>query len=414
MLENIRKYTGLMFVVLILLFVGLIFLESSSNSRGYGSGPVVLEIDGRGYTQQEFQRLGATPLRVLEDLSRQSQMAQFAVMPFTYQMGTRPDSGMSGDIDPLQFLSNRLILQRSAREFGIHPSVPEVEAFLRERIFVNQDGTFNAEAYDKYVNDSLPSRGMSIKDLNELVGELLTLGKLTDILSAGVEPTRDAVREEIADSQQEVSYKLATFPASAYEDETPAEEEVKVHWEENRGRYLSDAKVRLTYVLATPDFESKLAEKRAAKAEEDAADPAGETTPPAEDPSKDPDDLAAEAADGEEAVTLTTEERDELIREAGGLIDRLYEALLNSEGEGFEEEAATLGLEVQMTELFTRDECPEQLKQIVFGVGRQAVDVVLQDDPGNRPLDALSEPVPARRRPVAALPDRRESRAGRA
>ena len=46
MLSNIRKYTGLMFVVLILLFVGLVFMEGSGRPSGYGSGPTMIEIDG--------------------------------------------------------------------------------------------------------------------------------------------------------------------------------------------------------------------------------------------------------------------------------------------------------------------------------------------------------------------------------
>ena len=46
MLSNIRKYTGLMFVVLILLFVGLVFLQSSGGgSKGYGSGAIVVMDD---------------------------------------------------------------------------------------------------------------------------------------------------------------------------------------------------------------------------------------------------------------------------------------------------------------------------------------------------------------------------------
>jgi hypothetical protein len=383
MLDNIRKYTGLMFVVLILLFVGLVFMESSASRRGYGSGPVIVEVDGRGYPAEEFDRVSTNPLRLLNDLSSQSFQARYTIAPYLYQLAAPLDGNPGQDFDPKQFLANRLILQKTARRIGIHPSVAEVEKLIRERVFVNQaDQTFNAEAYNKYIDKSLPRLGMSIKDMNDTLREVLALERLQDILGSGLAASETTVKEDIADSQQEITYKLITFPASKYEaDEMPTDEEVKTYWEENQGRYLSDAKRRVTYVIAQPDFDALLEEekKKAAPAAAESPDtetPAGET--PAETPST--------------ITELTNAQRDAAIMAEGGRIDELWEALRQADGEDFEGKAAKAGFEVKTTELFTKEACPPEFSVATQGIRRsRAVDIIFDATLGTKPMDAISD-----------------------
>lgn len=401
MLENIRKYTGLMFVVLILLFVGLVFLQSSGSQRGYGSGPVVLQVDGRGYTQQEFERLAVTPLRLLQDLSTQSYQARFAVSPYLYQLAIPPDALSANDVDPRLFLANRLLLQQSARELGIHPSVPEIEQYLRESIFVNQDNTFNATAYDKYVGGALRRLGMSVRDMNNTVREIITLARLTDIVGSGLEASHSAVREDLADNKQQITYKLVTFPASKYEvDETPTDEEVKTYWEENRGRYLSDAQRRISYIIATPDFDALLAEKKTQQAEtetEEAAKTEDEGTDETDDQADEgtdetTDEPATTSEEIVEIVTLNNEERDNAIKMEGERIDEFWNALNTADKMDFEGAAANAKFEIKTTELFTKASCPPEFRIATQGIQRRrAVDLIFDDDIGITPMDTISD-----------------------
>jgi len=384
MLNNIRKYTGLMFVVLILLFVGLVFLESSGSQRGYGSGPVIVEVNGRGYPAEEFDRVSTNPLRLLNDLSSQSFQARYAIAPYLYQLAAPLDGNPGQEFDPKQFLANRLILQKTARNTGIHPSVAEVEKLIRERIFVNQtDQTFNAEAYNKYIDRSLPRLGMSIKDMNDTLREVLALERLQDILGSGLAASETAVKEDIADSQQEITYKLITFPASKYEaDEMPSDEEVKTYWEENQGRYLSDAKRRVTYVIAQPDFDALLEEEKMKAAAPAAAETPDTETPAGETP----------AAAPAEITELTNEQRDAAIMAEGGRIDELWEELHLADGGDFEGKAAKAGFEVKTTELFTKEACPPEFRVATQGIRRsRAVDIIFDATLGTKPMDAISD-----------------------
>ena len=65
MLETFRKYTGLMFVVLILIFVGLVFFGSSNQVI---TGPKVVSAHGKGFTQPQYQRFAVKPTRLIQRL----------------------------------------------------------------------------------------------------------------------------------------------------------------------------------------------------------------------------------------------------------------------------------------------------------------------------------------------------------
>lgn len=444
MLSNIRKYTGLMFVVLILLFVGLVFLQSSGGSKGYGSGAIVVEIDGHAYPEEEFQRLAVNPLRCLQEISnpRSSFQAYIAIGYGYLNTMTQAHGALSGEESVyLNFLANRLILQRTAKELGIHASTQEVEEFIREEIFVNNDKTFNADLYNKYVKESLPRLGMSVKDLNELMREVIALKRLQDIFGAGLEGSPSAAREELADTQQEVSYSLITFASSKFEAaEEPTEEEVKTYWEENQGRYMSDAMRRVTYIVATPDFDVLLeAEKEAReKAKKEAEENKGEApeggTPPVEEneapapepngcgqepetdpapvdppavdppavdppavdpPAVDPPAVDPPAVDPpkfEPPVTLSNAQRDAAIMKEGGRIDDLWEKLRQDDGKDLEGKAAEAEFEVKTTALFTKASCPDEFRTATQGPNRKrAVDIIFDATKGTKPMDAISD-----------------------
>ena len=388
MLSNIRKYTGLMFAVLILLFVGLVFLESGGNKQGAGSGPVIVEIDGRGYPKEDFDRKSTSPLRLLSDLGdyrRTSFQGYSAVNQYLYQVAS-PASGNPNEHDPRLFLINRLIIQQTAKDLGLHPSVAEIEKFVRERIFVNQDQTFNAEGYTKYIKKDLPRLGMSVKDMNDVLSEILVLERLQDILGSGLTASRDSVEENIADTQQEISYKIVAFPASKHEaEESPTDEEVKTYWEENRGRYLSEEKRRVSYIIGKPDFDALLEKKKATAA----AEPAAEDAPTAEGETPAAGDTPETP---EEEVVLSNEENDNAIMAEGVRIDHLWEQLRQDDGNGFEEKSVADSYEFKTTKLFTKNTCPPEFRTATQGIKRsRAVDIIFEASIGTKPMDAISD-----------------------
>jgi hypothetical protein len=256
MLEIFRKYTGLMFVVLILLFVGLVFFGSSGRSSL--GGKTVVTAHGRGFTQNDFRRFAVNPTRMLGSLVQATQFRAYQPLnPYLTTIG-----GSSQDQDQiLEFLVNRLSLQKAMKDFGVYPSTAEVETFLKESIFW-VDGAFDQQAYLDFEKEELQPLGMTLKDLNEIMGEVLAITQLGEIMGAGVEASRESVLQNYLARDQRVSYQLVNFPLIKYElDQDPAEEDIKAEWEESKGSYLSKHLRKVSFMVASPDYAALEKEK---------------------------------------------------------------------------------------------------------------------------------------------------------
>ena len=256
MLEIFRKYTGLMFVVLILLFVGLVFFGSSGRSSL--GGKTVVTAHGRGFTQNDFRRFAVNPTRMLGSLVQATQFRAYQPLnPYLTTIG-----GSSQDQDQiLEFLVNRLSLQKAMKDFGVYPSTAEVETFLKESIFW-VDGAFDQQAYLDFDKEELQPLGMTLKDLNEIMGEVLAITQLGEIMGAGVEASRESVLQNYLARDQRVSYQLVNFPLIKYElDQDPAEEDIKAEWEESKGSYLSKHLRKVSFMVASPDYAALEKEK---------------------------------------------------------------------------------------------------------------------------------------------------------
>ena len=87
MIEHIRKYSGLTIVILVVIFISFFFMDTSS-MRGMSGSPTVMRIDGRGYTEKEFRRLGAGASELIMGTARSGDFGLYqAFMPL---FGARP------------------------------------------------------------------------------------------------------------------------------------------------------------------------------------------------------------------------------------------------------------------------------------------------------------------------------------
>ena len=125
MLDSFRKYTGLMFVVLILLFVGLVFFGSSRESLV--SGPTVAQAHGEAFSQQELNKIAISPARLLRELAGnpwQNSVAFGMIEPYLRRMGVVAYAGYELSNDQImKYLVNRISLQKGMKQFGVHTEV---------------------------------------------------------------------------------------------------------------------------------------------------------------------------------------------------------------------------------------------------------------------------------------------------
>ena len=181
MIEHIRKYSGLMVVVLGLVIVSFVLMDAQ-RMPGLTGDPVVMKINGRSYTHKEFSRTGQSSFEVFQMLYQTGDFELFrAFAPFIMR-------GMGTSQEPVkQFFAGRILLQDARTEFGIYPSEDEISARIRKMpVFSNQDGGFDAERYTTIVQKQLGRYGMTEHDLRELIADAIVSVKLQDILGSGL------------------------------------------------------------------------------------------------------------------------------------------------------------------------------------------------------------------------------------
>ncbi len=345
MLETFRKYTGLMFVVLILIFVGLVFFGSSNTSL---TGPKEVTAHDQGFTRQQFDRFAVRPTRLIQRLllnGRANGMEGYLIF-----VGGSRNNGH--DID--EYLINRLSLQRAMAGFGIHASTAEVETFLKDTLFW-EDGAFNQQAYSKFLEEELKSLGMTVKDLNELMGEVICFQKLEELLGAGVETSRELVLSDYLSRQQRISYQVLAYPITDYlAKPMPTEAEIKDKWDSAKDSYQSDPKRRVSYIIAAPDYAALVKAKtppEAGSSPEPAApgEPAAGTGEGAcQEPGDKPEDKPEDK--------LTDQEKKEAVFDLAMQFDELLEKI--DAGAPLAKAASDLGFEVKSTGLVEQDKLP--------------------------------------------------------
>ncbi|MGJ8698013.1 MAG: hypothetical protein ACSHYF_16965 [Verrucomicrobiaceae bacterium] len=423
MIENIRKYTGLMIVVLVLLFIGLVFLENSFSSAF--AGKPAMEVAGQKISEKEFRRKAINPLEIATKLGNSflPQEAQELAKEFvtddviTFSRGFMIQSmniALEGD-RPDHFLANRIAVQKAGIEYGATPGPEEVERFVENVLFAKPEGGFDQEAYAEFIEKRLGSLGIGIRGFNEYIRDLLTAQNLAKLISGGVSMDRDFARSLFLNEKQQIDVQQIALDSTNYEaEQNPTEEEIKAYWEENKARYNTDERRKISYVFIEPDWDAVLADsqKKAAEAKqkaeearkkleeeakkaEEAAEKANQETTPAEQPVETP----AEGAEGQpgqegesapEAIPAVTtpapvveapapapavksakdqlkplEKMEALKGEAlNQQVAALYNPLVDlSTKKTFAELAAELGMEIITTDFFTRADPPKELER---------------------------------------------------
>ncbi|MDA7516846.1 peptidyl-prolyl cis-trans isomerase [Akkermansiaceae bacterium] len=284
MIENIRKYTGLMVVVLVLLFVGLVFLDGGF-SKAFNGKPV-MEVGDRSISEKEFRRqlaLMQLPniLPAAIEIPDNSRLLATHYLGETFMESQIPKTPslivriMAGYLqpsggEPERFIANRINIQKGGIEFGVTPSNDEVENFVETVIFTDTDGNFDLEAYDKFTKSRLGNIG-GIPGFNNYIRDLLTAQNLSKVLGGGISTEIKTERELFDVQKQEISGSKITLESGVYEGLVkPTEEEIREYYEENSQKYNSDELRKITYISIEPDWDKALEKSKKAKAIADA------------------------------------------------------------------------------------------------------------------------------------------------
>ncbi len=340
MIENLRKYTGLIIVLFVLVLIGFLFMDTSTMRSGGGGGRPYMKVAGRTYTDREFSNLGASAYQLTQSLA---QSGDFPLYSFLF--------GMSGDAqsqdEAMQnFFASRMLLRTAKEEFGIYPGEEEIDSFIRKlRAFTGPDGEFSQEQYRNFIEKGIGRLGLTEGDIRALASDVIAQAKLAEILGAGLTTNRDAIAKNSALDGQRIAVDVARLDLDPIEEKIePTEEEIKAYWETAKDAFKTSEKRKYTYLIAKPTI------------------PAA----PAEIPALAADATEEAKAEYEKAKAAReakiAEERRKAQLETGGKADDFLYQLESQKDLSFDKLAEREGWELKTTELFAQADAPAELK----------------------------------------------------
>ncbi len=381
MIENIRKYTVLMMVTLVVLFISFLFLDSHSAPGGMTGGQAVMKIGDRTYNDKEYKTLGAGAFELTSGLA---QSGDFGLYQFLMGMAT----GATNKEDAAEkFFVGRMILRQAKDEFGVYPADEEISAYIKSmRAFAGPDGKFNPETYRNYVEKYIGRLGLTENDIRELASDVLASKKLNAIVGSGLSVDRDAVARNLALENQKISGEIARMDLSPFEEKIqPTDEEIKTSWENIQDAFTTAPRRKFTYVLVGPVLPTETAE-------EDAPESIAEAT--ASDDAKKEAKKKKDEEKAKKAAALAEERRKKQL-ETDTLVDDFLFKLEEQKGAGFDELAKANAWEVKTTELFAQAAPPKDIDVNLRASSRggKAVDELFKIQITTDPFSKFSEAI---------------------
>jgi hypothetical protein len=393
MIENIRRYTGLIIVFFALVVVALVFGIKDDIFRGGPTGQPVMKISGRTYSDKELHNFGSGSLELANFLARSGDFGLFS-----FVLGLT--SGATGeDQASEQFFINRMILRQAREEFGVHPGDQEVTDYIKSmRSFAGADGKFNDETYRNFIERGIGRLGMTENDLRELATDAIATRRITEIVGTGLGVSRDIAATEIAMRDQRISGHVARLEIDAFEAQVqPTDEQIKEYWESIQDAFVTEPLRKFTYIIATPDMPAEEPEEpetisdAATSEEEEAASEEEKAAAEEEKAAAEEEKAAKKAAKAAELAEARRAKQIEIDTKVDDFSFRLEE----QQGAGLEELAAEYEWEVAATDFFPRSKPPTALDIDLRSSSRggKAVDELFRIEPTTDPVSKISQPI---------------------
>jgi hypothetical protein len=341
MIENLRKYTGLIIVLFVLVLIGFLFMDTSTMRSGGAGGAPYIKVAGRTYSDKEFNQLGASAYQVTQSLA---QSGDFQLFSFLFGISGEADFGSRESMD--NFFASRMLLRSAKEEFGIHPGEEEIDSFIRKlRAFTGPNGEFSQEQYRNFIERGIGRLGLTEGDIRELASDVIAQTKLAEILGAGLTTDRNAVAKNSALEGQRIAADVARIDLDPIEEKIdPSEEEIKTYWETTKDAFKTPEKRSFTYLVAKPNIP---------------ADPE-ETAAPAADATEEAKAEYEKAKAAREATIAEARRKAQL--ETGAKADDFLFQLEEQKELTFEKLAEKNNWELKNTDLFALADAPEDLK----------------------------------------------------
>lgn len=341
MIENLRKYPGVIIAALVAVFIGFLLMDSQQFFRQSGGSSIT--VNNVSYDTNTFYRLGPSSRKLAMQLTSYQAMDMYS-----FTAALTDNKSESEDSMEKSFFVNRLLLQQAGRDFGIQPDDQQAIQFLRERsVFTDTDPTnptvkkFNQENYENFIKNSLGKSGMGETDLFALVKDFLIYEKLTALIGTAIAINPDDVKQAYQANMQKISASYVKLPLDDFKaKQQPTEEQLKEFWELRKDSYETEMRRKFTYVIGTPQY------------------PEGAEKAPEAPKAAKLGDLPPEPSAADKEIM---EKRRKAELAVAAKMDDLLSDIEDSKGGEFENAVRKLGWEIRVTEIFTASTIPEVL-----------------------------------------------------
>lgn len=241
-MANMREYTKVILVILVLAFVGTIIFDWGMDITGLKTRPgVIAEVNGTRITVEMYNRAYSQ-----------------AIDQFRSSTGIDPTETQLETLRQQAFdqLVQQILLQQALRKTNIEATDQEIVYYIFNQppeflknleIFQDESGNFDMAKYQAALrnpqNNWLP--------VEEQLRSLLPYQKLESRIKASVRVTDEEVRQEYLRRNQKAKVKYVLFDLNKYRDnETPIpEEEIRRYYDEHKEDFREEEKRKIKYVL---------------------------------------------------------------------------------------------------------------------------------------------------------------------
>ena len=210
----IKGILGLIAVVFIFFF--------GSGALNSPRSEMVVEVNGEAIREQEVNRVWRRQVRFQQQFNPNMTEEQRLAVRTTV-------------VDDL--IERRLMLQ-AAHEEGMVVSSRELQrAVLQDPSFQDDEGNFDAEAYERYLGDNPKAQ---IRALDSFYRERLMLSALEDMISAGVQVSDAEVREAWSKEHSKRDIEFVRVSTSQFRDQVAPSPEELTAWVQENGESIRE------------------------------------------------------------------------------------------------------------------------------------------------------------------------------
>lgn len=248
MLENIRKYSALMIIVVALLVFGLVFTLGQGGGSSSTNKEDVVQVNSSGLSNKDFQLLSRDP-------GLFSQVVPNGRVFFNTASTDLRVIGYPKTNQEFAPAITHLLVQEEAKKLGIFVSTEDAEKFILTELFSDGEGGTDYTRYNQFEEETLKQVNMTAATFRMFIAHLLTIQKVKDIKNHTNVPFDFIIKENNL-SNQTVAGTIVQLNIEKFKGTiTPSEEQIKAFYEENKNdlilgnsTFRTPRKLKLSYI----------------------------------------------------------------------------------------------------------------------------------------------------------------------